>query len=143
MKKFIALSLLLVPLFVIAEDSTDINGIDEPQWKDFAPPAFVNVSAPKGLGKFNDNATYWYKRRVAFEEGIEKCRAIEGNDSKFNCYQKLKITQYAKNSDYNARLEAIDQAQKMPAEMYDRTNNMIPISGQINNFMKLQPNEMN
>ena len=142
MKKLIALSLLFVPLFAFAEETITINGIDEPEWKDFAPPAFVNVSAPKGLGKFNDNAVYWYKRKVAFEEGIEKCRAIEDTDAKFTCYQQLKVKQYAKNSDYNARLEAIEQAQKMPSEMYDRTNNMLPISGQISNFMRYQPNEM-
>lgn len=142
MKKIIVLSLLFVPVFAFAEEVLSINGVEEPQWKDFAPPAFVNVSAPKGLGKFNDSATYWYKRKVAFEEGIEKCRAIEETEPKFDCYQKLKVTQYAKNSDYNARLEAIDRAQKMPIEMYDKTNNMLPISGQINNFMKFQPNEM-
>ena len=142
MKKIIALSLLFVPLFAFAEESITINGIEEPQWKDFAPPAFVKIDIPKGIGKFNDTAVYWYKRKTEFEDGIEKCRAIENNEEKFSCYQQLKVKQYAKNSDYNARLEAMEQAQMGPREMYDRTNNMLPISGQIGNFMKFQPNEM-
>ena len=142
MKKFIALSLLLVPLFAIAEEAVTINGIEEPQWKDFAPPAYVKIDMPKGLGKFNDTAVYWYKRKTEFDAGIEKCREIQDNNSKFTCYEQLKVKQYAKNSDYNARLEAMEQAQMGPREMYDRTNNMIPIGGQLNNFMKLQPNEM-
>ena len=142
MKKFIALSLLLVPLFAIAEESVTINGIEEPQWKDFAPPAFVKIDMPKGLGKFNDTAVYWYKRKTEFDAGIEKCREIEDSNAKFTCYEQLKVKQYAKNSDYNARLEAMEQSQMGPREMYDRTNNMIPIGGQISNFMKLQPNEM-
>ncbi|MBR6634119.1 MAG: primosomal protein N', partial [Clostridia bacterium] len=42
--------------------------------KDFAPSAFVDVEEPKGLGKFNVTAKYWYQRRLAFEEGIEVCK---------------------------------------------------------------------
>ena len=40
--------------------------------------------------------------------------------------------QYQKNSDYNARLEAIDNAKREPQEMYDRTNDMLPIGGYLN-----------
>ena len=142
MKKIIALSLLFVPLFVMADDVITINGVEEPQWKDFTPPAYVDVKAPRGLGKFNDTASYWYKRRVAFEDGIEKCRAIEDNEAKISCYQDLKVKQYQKNSDYNARLEAIEKAKLGPQEMHDRTDDMLPIGGYINNFMRFQPNEI-
>jgi len=140
MKRIILSLLLLAPLYACAEEVLSINGVDEPQWKDFAPPAFVNVSAPKGLGKFNDTATYWYRRRTDFESGIEKCRSIEDNDGKFTCYQQLKVKQYQKNSDYNARLEAMEQAKMGPQEMYDRTTDMLPLGG-ITNMMRFQPNE--
>ena len=142
MKKIIALSLLFVPVFAIAEETISINGVEEPQWKDFAPPAFVKIDMPKGIGKFNDTAVYWNKRKTENENGIEKCRAIENNDEKFSCYQQLKVKQYAKNSDYNARLEAMERTQMGPREMYDKTNNMLPIGDQISNFMRYQPNEL-
>ena len=140
MKRIILSLLLLTPLCAFSEEVLSINGVDEPQWKDFAPPAFVNVSAPKGLGKFNDTATYWYRRRTDFENGIEKCRSIEDNDGKFTCYQELKVKQYQKNSDYNARLEAMEKAKMGPIEMYDRTTDMLPLGG-ITNMMRFQPNE--
>ena len=144
MKKLLTLSLLLIALSVIAdEEATTINGIDEPQWKDFAPVAYVNVKEPKGLGKFNDVVAYWYKRKVEFDKGIEQCRAIEQNDAKFTCYQDLKVKQYQKNSDYNARIEAMERQRMNPQEMQDPTTNMYPIGGLINNFSKFQPNELN
>jgi len=141
MKKILLLSLLLVPFMAFADEPVQINGVDEPQWKDFAPPAFINVTEPKGIGKLNDTATYWYKRKVEFESGIEKCRTVEDSEAQFTCYQDLKVKQYQKNSDYNARLEAIEQSKMVPGEMFDRTNNMLPL-GNITNMMHFQHNEI-
>ncbi len=141
MKKIIVLLLLFSPMLVTAENIS-LEGLDEPQWKDFAPVAYVDVQEPKGLGKFNDVTAYWYKRKVEFENGIEKCRTVENNDEKITCYQNLKVKQYQKNSDYNARIEAMERQQMSPAEMQNPTSNMFPINGIINNFTKFQPNEL-
>ena len=144
MKKILLLSLLLIPFFAYAQDEVyTVNGIEEPQWKDFAPVAYVDVKAPKGLAKFNDVISYWYKRRVEFDDGIEKCRAIEQNEAKINCYQDLKVKQYQKNSDYNARIEAMERQRMNPQQMQDATTNMYPIGGFVNTFTKFQPNEFN
>lgn len=144
MKKLILLSLLLVPLFAFAaeEEVLSVNGVEEPQWKDFAPVAYVDVKEPKGLAKFNDVVAYWYKRRVEFEKGIDKCREITENNAQFSCYQDLKVKQYQKNSDYNARIEAMERQRMNPQEMQDSTQNMYPIGGFLNNFTKYQPNEL-
>ena len=143
MKKIIIAILLCFPLFALAEDKIpSLDGFEEPQWKDFAPVAFVDVKEPKGLARFNDTGAYWYKRRVAFEKGIEKCREIEGNDTKVACYQDLKVKQYQKNSDYNARLEAVERSKMYPQEMQDNTTNMYPINGFLNSFSKFQPSEL-
>lgn len=143
MKKIILLSLLLLPLCVLAKDDVSLEGLDEPQWKDFAPIAYVDVKEPKGLGKFNDVVAYWYKRRVEFDKGIEKCRAVERNDEKISCYQELKVKQYQKNSDYNARIEAMERERMNPQEIQNPTTNMYPINGLLQNFSKFQPNELN
>ena len=143
MKKIILLSLLVLPLVAYAVDEYSINGVEEPQWKDFAPVAYVDVKEPKGLTRFNDVIAYWYKRKVEFDKGIEKCRAIENNETKFTCYQDLKVKQYQKNSDYNARIEAMERQRMNPQEMQDATQNMYPIGGLLNNFRQMQPNEFN
>ena len=62
--KLLILSMLLAPFCVFAQEAVTFNGITEPEWKDFAPQAFVNVEEPKGLGKLNEAALYWYKRKA-------------------------------------------------------------------------------
>lgn len=142
MKKIIIVLLaLLFPFCAIAEEVVSLDGLTEPEWKDFAPPAFADVDEPKGLGKLNETAAYWYKRRVEFESNIQECRAIEANDEKLSCYQQLKVKQYQQNSDYNAKIEAQNQARMGPQEMFDRTDTMLPIGGYLNNFTRFQPNE--
>ena len=142
MKKIIILALLLTPLCVLAKEEVSLEGLDEPQWKDFAPVAYVNVQEPKGLGKFNDVVAYWYKRKVEFDNGIEKCRAVEHNDEKLTCYQNLKVKQYQKNSDYNARIEAMERERMNPQEIQDPTTNMYPLGGLLQNLGRFQPNEL-
>ena len=139
MKKLLIVSALLLPLSIAAEE---FMSVAELEWKDFAPPAYIDVDEPKGIGKLNETAKYWYKRKVEFDNEVEKCRNIELDDVKYTCYQDLKVKQYQKNSDYNARLEAMDNARLGPQEMYDRTDNMLPIGGYLNTFTRFQPNEL-
>lgn len=142
MKKIILLLMLLLPFAVIAEETVTLDGVVEPAWKDFVPSAYVDVQEPKGLGKLNETAAYWYKRRVDFENAINDCRNLEANDAKYSCYQQVKVKQYQENSEYNAKIEAQEQSRMGPPEMYDRTNTMIPIGGYLNNFTRFQPNEL-
>lgn len=142
LKTFILLTLLTPASVVFAEETVHLDNFNEPQWQDFVPSNYVNAPEPKGLGKFNETSAYWYRRRVEFENGIEECRAMENIDQKLGCYQQLKVKQYQQNSDYNARIEAQEQARMMPQEMYDRTDTMLPIGGYLNNFTKFQPNEL-
>lgn len=141
MKRLAILTALLVPMFAIAAEEVVFDGITEPLWKDFAPSAFVNIEEPKGLGKLNETATYWYKRKLDFDSSIEECRLMEDADMKFSCFQEVKVKQYQKNSDYNARIEAQERTRMGPREMYDRTDTMLPIGGYLNNFTRFQPNE--
>ena len=142
LKTFILLTLLTPASVVFAEETVHLDNFNEPQWQDFVPSNYINAPEPKGLGKFNETSAYWYRRRVEFENGIEECRAMEDIDQKLGCYQQLKVKQYQQNSDYNARIEAQEQARMMPQEMYDRTDTMLPIGGYLNNFTKFQPNEL-
>ena len=141
MKKVLLCLIFCIPVTAIAVEKQVVSGVEEPQWKDFSPVAYVNVKEPKGIAKFNDTGVYWYKRRVEFESGIEKCRSIEQADDRVACYQKLKVKQYAKNSDYNARLEAMDNERKMPQSMQNPTSNMLELNNAVNTFMNMQPNE--
>ena len=140
MKKILILLAIMIPISVIAEEA--LSGVNEPEWKDFAPHAYINIEQPKGIGKLNETASYWYKRKADFESSIKECREMTDYDAQLSCYQEVKIKQYQKNSDYNARLEAQERARMVPQEMYDRTNTMLPIGGYLNNFARFQPNEI-
>lgn len=138
MKKFLVALCLALPLVAIADEL----GLNEPQWKDFAPKTFVNVQEPKGLGKFNVTAKYWYERRMAFEEGILECQAIEVYDERFTCYESLKVKQFKENTDYNARIEAQRQMNANIPEMSDRTDNMLQLNNYVNTYTRFMPNEI-
>ena len=135
MKKLLASLLLFVPIAVMADD----YGITVPEWKDFAPQAFIDVKAPKGLGKLNVTAKYWYDRKVAFDESIAECSEFEAANDRFDCYEKVKARQYALNSEYNARLEAQNNPQIQ--EMRNPTDNMLPIGNYIDAMTRNMPNE--
>ena len=89
----------------------------------------------------NETVSYWYKRKADFDSSIKECREMTDVNAQVSCYQEVKVKQYQKNSDYNARLEAQERARMVPQEMYDRTNTMLPIGGYLNNFGRFQPNE--
>lgn len=137
MKKFLCSLMLILPLTAIAEDF----GLNVPQWKDFAPSAFVDVQEPKRLGKFNVTAKYWYERKLAFEDGIENCKALETHEEKFNCYEILKVKQFRLNTEYNAKIEAQQQSMSGIPEMQNRTDTMLPIN-MFGGYANMIPNEL-
>ena len=138
MKKIILGLALLLPLAVIAEDF----GLNVPQWKDFAPTAFIDVKEPKRLGKLNVTAKYWYERRIAFEEGIEACKSLDTHEEKFTCYERLKVKQFQLNTEYNAKIEAQQQSMSVTIpEMQNRTDMMLPIN-MFGGYANMIPNEL-
>jgi len=139
MKKFIALCLLLLPFGVFAYED---YGVNVPEWSDFAPTAFVNVKEPRGLGKLNVTAKYWYERRAEFETALSECKALEANDERFNCYETLKVKQYKLNSDYNAKIEAQMNDRSAIPGMSSQSDNLIPINGYIDQMTRFMPSEL-
>ena len=137
LKRIIISLTILLPLASVAEDFS----LNVPQWKDFAPSAFVDVREPKKMGKFNVTAKYWYQRRLAFEEGIENCASLETHEEKFTCYEDLKVQQFRLNTDYNARIEAQQQSMSGIPEMQNRTDTMLPIN-MFGGYSQMLPNEL-
>lgn len=140
MKKILTALLLLVPLSVLADND---YGMNVPKWEDFAPKAFVNVDEPKGLGKLNVTAKYWYERRLTFYDDLAECREMESHEERFSCYEALKSKQYRENSDYNARIEAKEYNMSGNVQgMNNMTNTMIPVNNYVNSFTQFMPNEL-
>lgn len=139
MKRIFVSLFFLLPLAVFADD----YGVRVPEWKDFAPKAYIDVEAPKGvMGKFNVTAKYWYDRKLAFEEGLANCQSLEAHEERFGCYEELKIQQFRENTDYNARIEAKMQTTSGIPEMNNRADTMLPINGYMNNYTRFMQNEL-
>lgn len=136
MKKLLVSLAIFVPLTAFADDF----GIIAPQWKDFAPTAYINVKEPKGVGKLNVISSYWYHRKIDFENSLEECSSLLNNDERFNCYEELKVKQFKENTDYNARIEARQQNSAIQ-EMNNMTDTMLPLNNYLNNIGKFQANE--
>lgn len=139
MKKFLLSLALLLPLIAFANEDF---GINIPQWEDFAPKTFVDVKEPKGIGKFNVTAKYWYERRLAFEEGLATCKSLETYEERFTCYEDLKVDQFKQNTEYNAKIEARQNANSAIPEMNNRMDMMIPVNGYIDSMTRFMPNEL-
>ena len=140
MKRFLLLSFLFIPLVASANiERVDVNA---PSWEDFVPKAFINVKEPKGLGKLNVTAKYWYERKVEFENGMETCKALDDAEERFSCFDALRLYEYKKNNDYNAKLEAEMNAVNAIPELQNRTDTMIPIGGYLNQMTQFMPNEL-
>ena len=139
MKKFITLCLLFLPLAAVAEEDF---GVNVPEWSDFSPKAFVNIQEPRGLGKLNLTAKYWYERRADFEAALSECKELAANDERFSCYETLKVKQYKLNNDYNAKIEAQMNERSSVPGMNSATDNMLPIGGYLNQMTKFMPNEI-
>lgn len=139
MKKFLTTLLLVLPLVAFAEED---YGIKIPEWKDFAPKTFVDVQEPKLFKRLNITAKYWYERRLAFEDSLAECRELDSHEERFSCYEKLKIKQFKENTDYNAKIEARQQANSNMQEMNSLNNNMVPINNFMNSYTQFMPNEL-
>lgn len=137
MKRIILSLALLLPLVANAEDF----GLNVPQWKDFAPTAFIDVEEPKRFGKFNVTAKYWYERRLAFEEDLTACAEKESHEEKFACYENLKVKQFKLNTEYNAKIEAQQQNMQAIPEMRNRTDTMLPLN-MFGGYAQMMPNEL-
>ena len=140
MKKLFLTFLLISTLAVFAEEDF---GIKVPQWKDFAPKAYIDIKEPKGLmSKLNVTAKYWYDRKIAFEEALINCKVIESHEERFSCYEELKVRQFQENTVYNAKIEARKVDSGGIPELYDRTDSMLPVGNYLNNFSRMMPNEI-
>ena len=139
MKKFIVVCLLLIPLVALAEEDF---GVNVPEWSDFSPKAFANIQEPRGLGKLNLTAKYWYERRADFETSLSECKELAANDERFSCYENLKVKQYKLNNDYNAKIEAQMNERSSVPGMNSATDNMLPIGGYLNQMTKYMPSEL-
>lgn len=90
----------------------------EPDWSEFCPPKYVNLSTSKNY--FWAEKKYWLNRRLNFEKNKNYC---ETQKNKENCFAELRQSELNKNKIYFSQLQ-IDQQRANTAIMNNSINSL-------------------
>ena len=71
-----------------------------PEWTEFCPPRYCESNE----NVFSKDATYWYKRRVQFQQALAKCSVYQGEQLD-NCYKEIREAEAKKNKVWDVRQE--------------------------------------
>ena len=85
-----------------------------PEWTEFCPPKYCESNE----NVFSKDATYWYKRRLQFNNALARCSALHGAELDA-CYADLRAAEARKNQVWDVRYE-----EKMLQTQYNRQYEM-------------------
>ena len=71
MRQYILFAAILVSAVVAMKVSAAVFA---PEWTEFCPPRYCESNE----NVFSKDATYWYKRRLQFNNAIAKCATYQG-----------------------------------------------------------------
>ena len=109
MKKIIATAILFVEMAGLAVNAA----VFAPEWTEFCPPKYCESNE----NVFSKDATYWYKRRLQFNNAIARCSAYHGEQLDA-CYAELRAAENRKNEVWDVRYK-----EKMLTTQYEREYN--------------------
>ena len=109
MKKLFITSLIFLEIANIAANSA----VFAPEWTEFCPPRYCDSNE----NAFSKDATYWYKRRLQFNNAVAKCSAFQGEEQD-SCYEELRAAEARKNEVWGVR-----QEEKYRTTEYNRAYN--------------------
>ena len=109
MKKIVVTLLVFMELASIAASAA----VFAPEWTEFCPPRYCESNE----NAFSKDATYWYKRRLQFNNALAKCSAYKGEQLD-SCYEELRAAENRKNEVWDVRYK-----EKMLKTEYEREYN--------------------
>jgi len=111
MRKYILVAafLLSTPMLMKADAA-----VFAPEWTEFCPPRYCESNE----NMFSKDATYWYKRRLQFNNALARCSGLHGAEQD-SCYAELRAAEARKNQVWDVRYE-----EKMLQTQYNRQYEM-------------------
>ena len=94
MKKFMAMAILFAEITGLAANAA----VFAPEWTEFCPPRYCESNE----NMFSKDATYWYKRRLQFNNALAKCAVYQGKQLDA-CYDELRAAENRKNEVWDVR----------------------------------------
>ena len=93
-------TLLSLSCIVIIGFNVNAAPILAPEWTEFCPPIYCESNETV----FSKDATYWYKRRIQFNNALAKCSAFQGEQLD-RCYDEIRAAEERKNKVWDVRQE--------------------------------------
>lgn len=106
MKKLLVTTLIFFEVANIAATAA----VFAPEWTEFCPPKYCESNE----NVFSKDATYWYKRRLQFNNALAKCAGYQGAQLD-SCYAELRAAENRKNEVWDVRYK-----EKMLTTQYNR-----------------------
>ena len=101
LNQFSLIKLAIVALIMFIMPVITCQGaVFAPEWTEFCPPKYCDSNE----NKFSKDATYWYKRRLQFNNALAKCSAYQGKQLD-NCQEELRAAELRKNKVWDVRYE--------------------------------------
>ena len=110
MKKLIVTAILLAEMAGLAVGAA----VFAPEWTEFCPPRYCESNE----NVFSKDATYWYKRRLQFNNALARCSVFKGEQLDA-CYDELRAAENRKNEVWDVRYK-----EKMLTTQYNREYEM-------------------
>lgn len=71
----------------------------EPEWSEFAPSRYANVSTSRW--HYTSSGRYWSKRKQQFDRRLQKCNSLP-ESSREACYGMLRDIESTETANYNS-----------------------------------------
>ena len=107
MRQYILFAAILVSAMVAMKVSAAVFA---PEWTEFCPPKYCESNE----NVFSKDATYWYKRRLQFNNALARCAGMHGEQLD-SCYAELRAAENRKNEVWDVRYK-----EKMLTTQYNR-----------------------
>ena len=111
MKKYILVAAFLLSTSILIKADAAVFA---PEWTEFCPPRYCESNE----NVFSKDATYWYKRRLQFNNALARCSVYQGKELD-SCYAELRAAENRKNEVWDVRYE-----EKMLQTQYNRQYEM-------------------
>ena len=125
--KKLTISVLLFFISVSAVSAA----IFAPEWTEFCPPRYCESNE----NAFSKDATYWYKRRMQFNNALARCSAYTGEQLDA-CYEELRAAEGRKNQVWDVRQEEKYRTTEYNREYYMEKMRYDGINDIINNIKR-------
>lgn len=97
MRKYTLFAAFLVSILITMKVNAAIFA---PEWTEFCPPRYCESNE----NAFSKDATYWYKRRIQFNNALARCSAFQGEQLN-SCYDEMRAAEERKNKVWDVRQE--------------------------------------